>query len=177
VRVYLTGFMASGKSTVGPRVASRLGQPFLDLDHLIAVQDGRSIPEMFAEEGEAYFRARETEALYTTAETDDLVVALGGGAHGDDDTRAFAQEHGLVVCLEVSPATVLERAGDEAEERPLLQNDDGTPLAEPEMRERIEQMLDERRPTYGEASHTIDAERPVDEVVDRVVALVSSVNS
>ncbi len=173
VRVYLTGFMASGKSTVGPRVASRLGQPFLDLDRLIAVQDGRSIPEMFAQEGEAYFRSRETDALRTTAETDDLVVALGGGALVDDDNRAFAEEHGLVVYLEVSPASIVERVRDEADERPLLQDDDGTPLPEPEMRERIEQMLDERRPTYEEASHTIDAERPVEAVVDRVVALVS----
>jgi shikimate kinase len=174
VRVYLTGFMASGKSTVGPRVASRLGQPFLDLDRLITARDGRAIPEIFAEDGEEQFRILETEALHRTAKTDDLVVALGGGALVDDDNRAFAQEHGVVVYLEVSSETILERVGDEADERPLLQDEDGRPLPEAEMRARIESMLDDRRPTYEQASHTIDAGRPVDEVVDRVVALVSS---
>lgn len=169
--------MASGKSTVGSRVAARLGQPFLDLDRLITAQEGRSIPEMFAEEGETYFRTRETEALRTTAATDDLVVALGGGALVDDANRAFAREHGLVVYLEVSPDTVLERVGDEADQRPLLQDEEGRPLSEPEMRKRIESMLDERRPTYEQAAHVVDANRPVGEVVDRIVAISSSVPS
>ena len=79
MRVYLTGFMASGKSTVGPRAAARLGQPFLDLDRLITAHEGRSIPTVFAEDGEDYFRTLETEMLPRTTETDDPVVAVGGG--------------------------------------------------------------------------------------------------
>ena len=81
MRVYLTGFMASGKSTVGPRAAARLGRPFLDLDRLIAAHAGRSIPTIFAEEGEEQFRALETKMLHRTTETEDLVVALGGGVN------------------------------------------------------------------------------------------------
>ena len=165
--------MASGKSTVGPRLAARLGQPFLDLDRLIVARDGRPIPEIFAEEGEEQFRILETEALHTTAETDDLVVALGGGALVDDDNRAFAREHGRVVYLEVTPETILERVGDEADQRPLLQDETGTPLSTDRMLERIESMLEERRPTYEEATHGVDAGRPVEEVVTRIVALVS----
>ncbi len=173
MRIYLTGFMASGKSTVGPKVAARLGCTFLDLDRLIVAHDGRSIPEIFAEADEAAFRTLETKALRQTADTDDLVVALGGGALVDDANRAFAQEHGLVIYLDVSPETVLERVGGEADERPLLQDEEGTPLSEPRMRDRIEQMLDERRPSYEATAHVVDAGHPVDEVVAQITTIVS----
>ena len=169
MRLYLTGFMASGKSTVGPRVAARLGCTFLDLDRLIAVQNGRSIPRIFAEDGEARFRELETAALHETGDRDDLVVALGGGALVDDDNRAFAKEHGRVVYLEVDPDTILDRVGDEADQRPLLQDETGTPLPEQRMRERIERMLDDREASYDDAHATVDATASVSAVVDAVV--------
>lgn len=169
MRVYLTGFMASGKSTVGPRVASRLGLPFLDLDRLIAGHDGRSIPEIFDEDGEDAFRRLEAEALQKTADTDELVVALGGGALVDVDNRVFAKEHGWVVYLEVDVETVLERVGEEAERRPLLQDDEGVPLSSEEMEARIEKMMTEREPSYAAAHDTVDATQTVPEIVDAVV--------
>lgn len=172
MRVYLTGFMASGKSTVGPDVAARLGQSFLDLDHRIEEQAGRSIPEIFAEEGEATFRALETEALHKTTDTDDLVVALGGGALVDDENRAFAKEHGRVIYLKIDAETVLERVGDEADQRPLLQDEEGTPLPPTEMKARIEQMMADREPSYAAAHATVDATQPVPDVVDDVVEAV-----
>ncbi|PSQ95072.1 MAG: shikimate kinase [Bacteroidetes bacterium SW_9_63_38] len=168
MRIYLNGFMASGKSTVGPRVAARVGAMFIDLDRLITAHDGRAIPEIFEEEGEEGFRALEREALRTTADTDDLVVALGGGALVDNDNRTFAKEHGRIVYLEVDPETILERVGDEADQRPLLQNESGTPLLPDAMEERISAMLDDRRATYEDAHVTIDATAAVDEVVDTV---------
>jgi shikimate kinase len=172
MRIYLNGFMASGKSTVGPRVAARLGASFLDLDRLITAHDGRSIPTIFAEEGEERFRQRETAALHKTAETDDLVVALGGGALVDDGNRAFAKEHGHVVYLEVDPETVLDRVGDEADRRPLLQGEDGTPLSGAAMKSRVEGMLSDRAAAYTDAHATVDATAAVDEVVDAVAATV-----
>ena len=172
MRIYLNGFMASGKSTVGPRVAARLGTSFLDLDRLIAVHDGRSIPTIFAEDGEERFRELETAALCRTADTDDLVVALGGGALVDDDNRAFAREHGHVVYLEVDPETVLDRVGDEADQRPLLQDEAGTPLSGAAMKSRVEGMLAEREAAYTDAHATVDATAAVDEVVDAVTATV-----
>jgi len=174
MRVYLTGFMASGKSTVGPKAAARLGQPFLDLDRLITAHDGRPIPAIFAEDGEDHFRDLETEMLHQTAETDDLVVALGGGALVDDANRAFARNHGLVIYLEVSVDTILERVADDDTRRPLLQDDAGTPLPRAEQRTRIEQMLDERRPTYEAAHRSIDANRPVASVVTGVKEAVAA---
>ena len=172
MRIYLNGFMASGKSTVGPKVAARLGYTFLDLDRLIAVHDGRSIPDIFAEAGEERFRELETAALQKTIETDNLVVALGGGALVDDENRAFAKEHGRVVYLEVDPDTVLDRVGDEADQRPLLQDEGGTPLSGAAMKSRVEGMLAEREAAYTDAHATVDATAPVTEVVEEVTATV-----
>jgi len=170
MRIYLNGFMASGKSTVGPRVAARVGATFIDLDRLITAHDGRSIPEIFEADGEAGFRALEREALHKTATTDDLVVALGGGALVNDDNRAFAKEHGRIVYLEVDPATILDRVGDEADQRPLLQDESGTPLSPDAMDDRISTMLADRRAAYEDAHVTIDATAAVDAVVDAVTA-------
>lgn len=172
MRVYLTGFMASGKSTVGPKVADRLDMSFQDLDRQIEAQAELSIPAIFAEEGEAAFRERESEALQRTADADEVVVALGGGALVDEDNRVFAKEHGWVVYLKVSPGTVLERVANDAEDRPLLQDEEGTPLAPDQMRTRIERMLAEREATYADAHVTVDATASVDEVVDAVVAAI-----
>ena len=173
MRVYLTGFMASGKSTVGPRAAARLGRPFLDLDRLIAAHAGRSIPTIFAEEGEEQFRALETKMLHRTTETEDLVVALGGGALVDDDNRAFAEEHGRVLYLEVPVDTILERVANDDARRPLLEDEAGNRLSREQQRSRIEEMLNERRSSYEAAHHTLDADRPVEAVVGSVVEAVT----
>jgi len=173
MRVYLTGFMASGKSTVGPKAASRLGQPFLDLDRLITAHDGRSIPTIFAEDGEGHFRDLETEMLHRTAETDDLVVALGGGALVGEANRAFAREHGLVVYLQASVDTILERVADDATERPLLRDDAGSPLPPSARRARIEKMLAARKPSYEAAHRTVEADCSVETVVSSVVRTVT----
>lgn len=165
--------MASGKSTVGPRVAARVGYTFVDVDRLIRAHEGRSIPEIFTEDGESEFRSLETEALRMTAERENLVVALGGGALVDPDNRSFAKTHGDVVYLEVDVDTILGRVQDEADHRPLLQDKEGTPLSSDGMRERISEMLEDRRSTYEEAHHTVDASRPVDDVVADVTSLVS----
>ncbi|MFB6274291.1 MAG: shikimate kinase [Salinibacter sp.] len=172
MRVYLTGFMASGKSTVGPKAAARLGQPFLDLDRLITAHDGRSIPSIFAEDGEAHFRALETEMLHRTTETDAPVVALGGGALVDDDNRAFAKEHGLVLYLDVPVDTIRARVADDDTRRPLLEDDTGTRLPPEQQRHRIEQLLNERQASYEAAHHTLDADRPVTAVVADLVQIV-----
>jgi shikimate kinase len=174
MRLYLTGFMASGKSTVGPRAAARLGLSFLDLDRLITAHDERSIPDIFAEDGEAHFRTLERRMLRRTAETDDLVVALGGGALVDDDNRAFAEEHGRTVYLKVPVETIVERVAHDEAERPLLRDDTGAPLPRDAQQARIEDLLDERRPYYEEADVTVDAGRPVEAVVEAVMAAAPS---
>lgn len=172
MRVYLNGFMGSGKSTVGPKVAARLGFSFLDLDRLIRAHDGRPIPQIFAEDGEDRFRQLEAEALRSTAETDELVVALGGGALVAAENRAFAKANGYVVYMQVDPDTILERVAAEADERPLLQDADGTPLPTGRMKERIQQMLGDREAAYTDADATVDATGTVKDVVDAITTLV-----
>lgn len=174
MRIYLTGFMASGKSSVGPQLAARLGSVFWDLDRLVRAHDGRTIPEIFEADGEEAFRTQEAHFLRRTTEVEDLVVALGGGALVDDDNWAFAREHGRVVYLNVDPDTILSRVADEADRRPLLQNDEGQPLSEERMRRRVEELLSDRRPRYEAAHATVDATGTVPAVTQSVFEVVQA---
>ena len=121
-RIVLTGFMGSGKSTVGPRVAQRLGWSFVDVDDVIAAEAGCSIPEIFRNEGETEFRRRERETIARLASGDALVLALGGGAIEDEETRGLLLENRetLVVHLEVELATTLARCKGTENLRPVL---------------------------------------------------------
>ena len=121
-RIVLTGFMGSGKTTVGPLVAERLRWKFVDVDDVIAAQAGRSIPEIFAREGEAAFRRRERETIARLAGEDRLVLALGGGAIEDAETRTLLKSAsgGLLVHLEVRLATTLDRCRGTEHLRPIL---------------------------------------------------------
>ena len=121
-RIVLTGFMGSGKSTVGPIVAQRLGWRFVDVDDVIAAEAGCSIPEIFRNEGEAEFRRRERETIGRLAGSDGLVIALGGGAIENAATRALLLENPetLLVHLEVELATTLARCRGTENLRPVL---------------------------------------------------------
>jgi shikimate kinase len=121
-RIVLTGFMGSGKTTVGPLVAERLGWKFVDVDDVIAAEAGRSIPEIFEREGEAAFRTRERETIARLAGEDGLVLALGGGAIEDAETRTLLKnaKDGLLVHLEVKLATTLDRCRGTEHLRPIL---------------------------------------------------------
>ncbi|WP_412069696.1 shikimate kinase [Rubrivirga sp. IMCC43871] len=165
-RVYLTGFMASGKSTVGPLLADRLGYRFVDLDWLVAARAGRSVADLFAE-GEGVFRAVEAEALRETTSGEGLVVATGGGTLVQPGNLMAARAAGPVVWLRASVPTVLARVGDGAG-RPLLL--DGARLLAPAGREaRVRALLAAREPFYAQADLVIDADGPAD-VVARDVA-------
>ena len=173
MRLFLIGFMASGKSTIGPMVAERLELDFADLDDLIEADAGQSIPALFASEGETGFRAREAAALRQVGDRDDIVVALGGGTVMDPANRVFARTFGRVVYLKVSSATVLDRVADDADHRPLLQDDHGQPLPRDAMAERIQTMLRDREDAYRDAHVTVDADASPAVVADRVVEAVS----
>jgi len=121
-RIVLTGFMGSGKSTVGPLLAERLGWTFVDADDVIAAEAGRAIPEIFAREGEAAFRDRERATIARLVGEDALVLALGGGAIEDTATREslVSSPETLLVHLEVELATTLERCRGTEHLRPVL---------------------------------------------------------
>ncbi len=121
-RIVLTGFMGSGKSTVGPLVAQRLGWKFLDVDNVIEDEAGCTIAELFARDGETAFRDREGETVARLAASDSLVLALGGGAIERDQTRTMLQSSPdtLLVHLEVQLATTLARCRGTEHVRPVL---------------------------------------------------------
>ena len=152
-RIYLTGFMGSGKSTVGAALAATLGYAFVDLDQVIEDAAGYSIAGLFAVEGEAAFRRREARALRDTAEKEEVVVALGGGTLVDEANRAFALQHGTVVYLDVPVDRLVDRLlrGRARADRPLLLDDEGRPLEHGALRERVATMLKGRQPFYRQA--------------------------
>ena len=121
-RIVLTGFMGSGKSTVGPLLARQLRWKFVDADDVIAGEAGSTIPEIFAREGEVVFRERERATIARLAGQDALVLALGGGAIESDATRVLLSTapETLLVHLEVELATTLARCRGTEHLRPIL---------------------------------------------------------
>jgi shikimate kinase len=121
-RIVLTGFMGSGKTTVGPLVAARLGWSFVDADDAIEAEAGCTIAELFGRHGEAAFREREQETIARLAAGDALVLALGGGAIEHPGTRSLllGAEGTLLVHLEVELATTLARCAGTEHTRPIL---------------------------------------------------------
>lgn len=121
-RIVLTGFMGSGKSTVGPLVARRLGWTFTDVDDVIEAEAGVPIAELFARHGEAAFREREHAVIARLAGGDDLVLALGGGAIEHEATRAvlLGDAGTILIHLEVELATTLARCSGTEHVRPIL---------------------------------------------------------
>ena len=160
-RIVLTGFMGSGKTTVGPLVAARLGWHFIDADDVIEAEAGATIAELFARHGEAAFRERERAAIARLAADDALVLALGGGAIENQETRALlmASEGTLLVHLEVDLATTLARCAGTEVTRPILGD-----------RANLEARYRRRLPLYRTAHVSIaaDALAP-DEVADAVL--------
>jgi shikimate kinase len=121
-RIVLTGFMGSGKSTVGPLLAERLGWSFVDVDEAIEAEAGTTIAELFARHGEGAFREREQASIARLAAGDALVLALGGGAieHALTRTLLLSTPGTLLVHLEVELATTLARCRGTEHTRPIL---------------------------------------------------------
>ena len=142
--------MGAGKSSVGRRVAERLGRPFLDTDHVVEERSGRSIPDFFAAGEEAAFRALEADAVRDLVERPPMVLALGGGALEDPATRALLLERALVVHLVVSWPQLRAALPGLAEGRPLLRG---------RSEEEIRALYERRRATYRAAHLQIEAPR------------------
>lgn len=169
MRVYLTGFMGCGKSTVGPILANVLGVPFLDLDAEVARVAGRPIVEIFDAEGEAAFRARERCALEATAAHADLVVATGGGALVQPGSMAWAQAHGTVVYLRVPTEALAGRLAHARVVRPLMLGPEGERLGEDAIRPKVEALMAVRGPIYETATVVVEPDpRGVGYTVDAV---------
>jgi shikimate kinase len=123
MKIYLVGFMGAGKTTVGRELASRVDAPFFDLDELVESSEKMSIKDIFAHQGEPYFRKRERDMLRSTRYLESGVVATGGGTFTFDENIQFIQSEGLSVYLSAPYALLRGRVGDKAGERPMFRDD------------------------------------------------------
>ncbi|AOY57026.1 shikimate kinase [Desulfococcus multivorans] len=140
--IILTGFMGTGKSTVGKLLAKALGYRFVDTDELIQVRTGRTIAEIFNEKGEAAFREMEAETARELGRKSGLVISTGGRLMLDPDNAAALGETGRIFCLKATPEEIVARiSGDAGAERPLLKG--GDPI------ERIVGLMREREAGYA----------------------------
>jgi shikimate kinase len=160
--IILTGFMGTGKSTVGRVLASKLGYAFVDTDNCIVEREGCSITDIFAEKGEPYFRNVERDTIACVLSMDNQVVSTGGGAVLSFENRNLMRRSGIVVNLTADTESILRRLGQEAE-RPLLQ---GAKFAE-----NIEIMISEREPYYADSDIRIDTSGKNVEDVAREILL------
>lgn len=141
--IVLVGLMGSGKSTVGRLAAQSLGFEFLDTDHLIALRTGRSIPAIFASEGEEGFRQHETEALRSLTGRQHLVIATGGGIVTQPANIPLLRQLGLVVWLDAGHRALYRRIRH-SQDRPLLRNENPA--------ETLRCLAEARQPLYEAAS-------------------------
>ncbi|RXK81613.1 shikimate kinase [Chlorobaculum sp. 24CR] len=148
--IFLTGFSGSGKSTIGPLVANSLGFEFIDLDREIELAAGKSINRIFAEDGEAAFRALELRTLEKIGKQKELVVSLGGGVLENDRCFEQIRSHGTLIYLKSSPEILTLRLQHKTD-RPLMKGPDGQKLSREEIQERVTELLKKREPRYLKA--------------------------
>ena len=161
--IALIGFMGTGKSAVGRALAEKLGREFVEMDRLIEERAGKSILEIFRQDGEIAFRELEIEAAKRVAQGADQVIACGGGMVLNKINTDRLRETSRMVYLKASPRKILERTSAGENERPLLDA--------PDPAQRIRELLDFRKPFYQRSADiTIDTSRlSIDRVTDLII--------
>ena len=173
---YLTGFMASGKSTIGPIVANALGWNFFDLDKEIEKRENRKIKKIFEEEGEDYFRQKETEILKEISKGDRLIISLGGGILIIQENREFIKKNGKTIFLRSSPEVAYRRLKHNRD-RPILMADNNEEAAENVVIERIESLMEGRMKYYQKADYFIDTDKEsIGTTVDKISRIITKLS-
>ena len=159
--IYLVGFMGTGKTAVGRRLAKELGLRLVDIDDLLVKKEKRSIKDIFAQSGEPYFRKAEKEALKEVAGKRRQVVVCGGGIVIDPKNIMTMKQSGRLICLSARPEVILERT-KRYTHRPLLNVAD--PLA------KIKELLANRKPYYAKAGLTVDtSDLTIQQVAEKIL--------
>lgn len=162
--IALVGFMGAGKTVVGKALARHLGMIFVDSDETIVERERRSINDIFAKDGEPYFRKVEKEVIKEISQRDGLVIACGGGAVLDKDNMLNLQRNGVVIYLQTSADVIFERTKN-YDHRPLLNVENP--------KKQIEDILKTRAPFYSQAEYTIDTSKlTIDEVVNKILEIL-----
>jgi len=162
--IVLVGLMGAGKTTVGRRLANRLGLPFVDADSEVEAAAGQTIPEIFETHGEPAFRDGERKVIARLLSNGPQVLATGGGAFMDPETRASVRALGISVWLKADLDVLMRRVGKRPT-RPLLKADNPRAV--------MEKLMQERNPVYAEADIALETgDGPHEDVVDRLVTLL-----
>jgi shikimate kinase len=165
--IVLVGMMGAGKSSVGRRLALRLGIPFVDADAEIEKAAQMSIPDIFASRGEAEFRAGEARVIHRLLESSPQVLATGGGAFMNPDTRAEIAAKGDSIWLCAEFEVLMRRIAKRREDRPMLQTEDPA--------ETLRRLLEVREPIYALADLTIQSrEGPHDAIVSEIITALAA---
>ncbi len=159
-RIFLLGFMGSGKSHTGRRLGEVLGLPFVDLDALIEAREGMTVQDIFSIRGESFFRQAEQAALHTLQDYDQVIVACGGGTPCFFDNMDWMNRHGITVYLETPVEELCRRLLPEMAHRPLLQGLDASTL--PGF---IAERLALREPYYRKAQVVADLPGALEEML------------
>ena len=167
--IALIGFMGTGKTVIGARLAERLDKKFMEMDELIVQKAGKSIPDIFAEDGEIRFREYEIQICKEVSQKRDVVIACGGGVVLNKINIDYLKQSSIIICLYTSSEIILQRISKDGKEtRPLLNKPD--PLAE------IHRLLEFRAPFYNAATeYQIDTSNlNVDEVMEKICEIYDS---
>jgi|SRR5579872_1520376 len=174
-RLILTGFMGTGKSSIAPIVARRLSWTLIDSDNILVARAGKSIAEIFEDDGEAEFRRLEREVVATLASElphcaqsgnpRPAVIATGGGVLVDESNYLALSRYGVIICLSARPEVIARRVEKSRTRRPMLL-EGGKPL-----NERIAELLAQRRDAYARAEATVDtSDLTVEQAAEKVIA-------
>jgi shikimate kinase len=166
MRIFLIGFMGCGKTTIGRTLASALKLTFIDLDTFLEERYFRTIPQIFAEEGEDGFRLKERKVLEEVSAFDDVIVATGGGAPCFFDNMKLMNNSGFCVFLDVDIDALVSRLIHARTERPLIKG-----KSPQELREYIEGLMEKRRPFYEKARYIL---KGAEIFPDQLIRLVKS---
>jgi shikimate kinase len=171
---YLTGFMAAGKSTIGPILANTLGWNFFDLDKEVEKQEGMKVVELFESKGENYFRNIETELLKRLSEKDESIISLGGGAIASEVNFKVIKSTGKIIYLKSSPEMAYKRLRFKRDRPAFIFEGEEVPSKE-EFLERINKLISERKKYYEQADFIIDTDnQTVGRTVDLIAKYIAS---
>lgn len=164
--LFVIGFMGAGKTSVSAALGKALNREVIEMDERIAQNEGMTIPEIFAQKGEPYFRSCETALLQGCAQGEPRIISCGGGVPMREENVAAMRACGTIVLLTARPEVILDRVKD-SDERPLLQNRKSV--------EGISELMEQRRPKYEAAADvTVDtSDLTIEEVCQAVMQLVS----
>lgn len=166
-KIFLIGYMGSGKSTAGKKLAAKLGFEFIDLDKFIEKETGKTIPEIFSEKGEGEFRALENNALKKLITMENIVVSCGGGTPCYYGNMELMNNNGITIYLKMSADALASRLLKAKDQRPLIEG-----KTEEELRNYITEHLEKREDIYHQAQYIVKGKNlNVDELVDFVAAI------